>query len=125
MKTDPVAPGSFNLNDLLADVDGLNLAMALASDASLGVSQVLVGAYESGGSGPFRTRDRFSNFYTAMFGTPLTLAERGLRLFRYTGDAELSSVRAGLLLPHLLGTISDDTIGSLVAGFGDALDRYR
>lgn len=60
-----------------------------------------------------------------MFGTPLTLAERGLQLFRYTGDAELSSVRAGLLLPHLLGTISDDTIGSLVAGFGDVLDRYR
>lgn len=116
---------TFNLNDLLADVDGLNLAMAMDADSSLGITQALVGAYESGGSGPFRTRDRFSDFYTARFGSTTALAERGLQMFRNSDDLEMGVIRARLLLPYLVGAISDETIADLVAGFGDVLDRYR
>lgn len=117
--------GSFGLDDLLADVDGLNLAMAMRSDVSLSALTAVATAYQSGGSGPTRTRNRFADFYGSRFGTPTGLATRGLRLFRFTGDAPMSVIRAGLMLPHLLGTLSDDTIESLVAGFGDVLDRYR
>ena len=114
---------SFDLNDLLADVDALNLGLAMRSDASLSVLMAVSQAYES--AGPTRTRNRFTEFYASRFGTPSGLAERGLQLFRFTGDLQLSAVREGILAPYLLGTISDNTIASLVAGFGDVLDRYR
>lgn len=98
--------------------------MVMRGDSSLSVSEVLTGAYQSGGTGPFRTRHRSAEFFEGRFTTQAGLAASGLALFRYTGDLQFSTIRAGLWAPHLLGLISDETIASLVLGFGEVLDRY-
>ena len=86
---------------------------------------MIAGAYESGGTGPFRTRHRFTEFYDSRFGSSAEVDASGKQLFRGSGDPIIEIVRARVLLPHLLGNISDATIEDVVNGFQGVIDRRR
>jgi peptidoglycan hydrolase-like protein with peptidoglycan-binding domain len=115
---------TFNQDDLLADVDGYNIAMAMRDDPDLKVSVAFARAY-TGNMGPAFTRNRIADFHDARFGSPSALAERGYELFRYTGDPVMSGIRQGLMGSELIGLVPDSTINSFVTGFGDVLARLR
>jgi len=116
---------SFSQDDLLADVDGFNLAFAMIDDPDLDLLTVIAGAYQSGGSGPVRTSHRFTEFYNGRFGSAAEVDASGMQLFRGSGDPIIEAVRTGLLAPHVLGNISDATIEDVVNGFKDVIDRRR